>query len=129
MEIIKSVIEQHAEDASFNWMLRDTAVSGPNFKLDDLKDLDDRVEANLDGLLIAGDAGWEICKDAMAIEEPGEIFTAAVIAFESKNNNRMDEMLAAVELDEELTRALVSALGWLDFNIIAIPAGHGTAGR
>lgn len=122
MSIIPVIIEQHAEEAAFNWLLRDGAVSEPHYDLADLADLDDRVEANIDGLRIAGDEGWEICKEAMAIEEPGEIFTAGVIAFGSMESGRMDEMLAAVELDDELFRALVSAMGWLDLVTVADPA-------
>ncbi len=65
MPIIPTIIEQHAEDAAFNWLLRDRAVSEPHYDLADLAHLDDRVEANIDGLRIAGDEGWEICREAM----------------------------------------------------------------
>ena len=94
----------------------------PHYDLSDLAHLDDRIEANIDGLRIAGEEGWEICREAMALEEPGEIFTAGVLAFESKIPDRMDALLAAVEKERELQRALVSALGWIDFDRIAEPA-------
>ena len=95
MTIIPRIIEQHAEDAAFNWLIRNYAVSEPHYGLAHLTHLDDRVEANIDGLRIAGDAGWEICLGAMGIEEQGEIFTAAVLAFESLSLKCMD---AALEL-------------------------------
>ena len=83
MTVIPIIIEQHAEDAAFNWLLRDAAVSEPHYSLDDLAKLDNRVEAHIDGLRIAGDEGWEICKEALSWEEAGEVFVAAVLAFES----------------------------------------------
>ncbi len=116
------MIEQHAENTAFNWLLRDKAVSDSRYDLSDLAHLDERVEANIDGLRIAGDEGWEICREAMEIGEPGEIFTAGVLAFESKIPERMDALLAAVEKEVELQRALISALGWVDFDQVVEPA-------
>lgn len=122
VDCIHGIIEQHAENAAFHWLQRDSAVTAPHYDLADLAQLDDRVEANLDGLRIAGVNGWEICRAAMAIAEAGEIFTAGVIAFESLDPERMDTLLAAVELDPDLQRALISALGWIDFARIDDPA-------
>lgn len=122
MPIIPNILEQHSEEAAFNWLLRDIAVSEPHYNLADLAYLDDRVEANIDGLRIAGDAGWDICQEAMGIGEPGEIFTTGVLAFESQIPKRMDAMLDAVEEDVELQRALCSALGWIEFHQMAAPA-------
>ena len=121
MAIITGIIDQHAEEAAFNWLMRSNAVSEPHYDLADLAALDDRVEANLDGLRIAGDEGWKICKAAMDVEEPGEIFAAGVLAFEPLIAERMDSLLAAVETDDHLKRALISALGWIAFDIIAHP--------
>jgi len=109
------VLSQHAEEASFLWILRSAAVAAPHYDVADLAKLDQRVEANLDGLRISGDAGWEICKEALSTEEPGEAFAAAVLAFESGNKDRVDIVLKAGTASPELARALVSALGWLPF--------------
>jgi uncharacterized protein (TIGR02270 family) len=114
--IIEDIITQHAEDAAFLWLLRDSAVHEPHYDLKDLTELDNRVEAHLDGLRIAGDAGWEICKDALIYEEPGEIFTASVLAFTSNDQERIDTVLEAGSNDPELARAIISALGWFPWH-------------
>ncbi len=114
--IIKPIIEQHAEEAAFLWLLRDSAVQEPHYSLKDLAHLDDRVEAHIDGLRIAGSDGWEICKKALALEEPGEVFVAAVLAFESEDGVRVDEVIQTGVKSAELWRALVSATGWLSEN-------------
>jgi uncharacterized protein (TIGR02270 family) len=114
----REIVEQHAEEAAFLWIQRDNAVVAPNYSLKDLAELDERVEANIDGLRLAGEIGWKICKDALDLQEPGEVFTAGVLAFESKDKQRIDKVLDAACFDLELTRALISALGWMSFEQI-----------
>src|SRR6478609_1353768 len=92
-EVISEIIEHHAEEAAFLWLLRDNAVRAPHYALKGLAKLDDRVEAHLDGLRIAGEPGWELVKKSCEIGEPGEIFTAAVLAFESGDQGRIQEVL------------------------------------
>jgi uncharacterized protein (TIGR02270 family) len=84
MPIIRTKVEQHAEEAAFLWRLRDAAVQAPHYTLKDLAELDDRVEAHLDGLRVAGDEGWEISLEGLRYEEHGEVFAASVLAFEHK---------------------------------------------
>jgi hypothetical protein len=83
--IVETVIAQHAAEAAFLWLLREAACEQPQYRLKDLGKLDDRVEAHLDGLRIAGEEGWPVCAEALAMEEPGELFAAAEL---SKNFTR-----------------------------------------
>jgi uncharacterized protein (TIGR02270 family) len=113
--VIESIVTQHAEEAAFLWLLRDRAVHAPHFSLSDLAKLDGRVEAHIDGLRIAGDAGWEVCKDALDSGEAGEIFAAAVLAFESGTEERTLAVLEAAEARPEASSGLVWALCWLSW--------------
>ncbi len=115
LHIIPEIITQHAEEAAFLWLQRDDAVLAPHYSLDDLIGLDDRVEAHIDGLRIAGDEGWETCKETLAWEEAGEIFTAAVLAFEKGNEEWIQTIFKAGEESYDLSRGIVSALGWLPY--------------
>lgn len=117
--IIGTLVSQYADGAPFLWLLRDAAVGEPHFDLADLAELDDRLEAHLDGLRIAGDAGWEACKEELAWEEPGEIFTVAHIAFERSDDvGRIQEVLEAAKSTVECERGLVSALGWIPYDTV-----------
>jgi len=116
--IIPDIIDQHAEEAAFLWFQRDAAIHEPHYDLEDLSELDERVEAHIDGLRIAGDAGWDIARQALSWKEPGETFTAAVLAFESQQSERIDTVLELGMSQPELLRGLVSALGWMPFNNI-----------
>lgn len=113
MNIVPAVLEQHAEEAAFLWILRAGAVHAPHYTLGDLARLDLRLDAHLDGLRIAGPAGWEILKSTLALEGPGEVFAAAVIAFESGDPKRTERVLEAGTVSRELSAALASAVGWL----------------
>ena len=112
---ILNLISQHAEESSFLWLLRDMAVNEPHYSLKDLAKLDTRIDAHIDGLRIAGDEGWEICKEELAREEPGEVFTASFLAFENGNEERINEVLKVGTQNWELARGIVSSLGWLPY--------------
>jgi uncharacterized protein (TIGR02270 family) len=116
--IIKEIVFQHAEESAFLWFLRNSAVNEPHYRLSDIAKLDDRVEAHIDGLHIAGDEGWEICREALPFEDTGEVFAASVLAFESGNKVRIQTVLEAVGKNNELSRGVISALGWLPYEKI-----------
>ena len=113
--IIAEIVSQHAEEGAFLWLLRSNAVSAPHYSLKDLAKLDGRVEAHLDGLRVAGEPGWELCKAGLGNEENGEVFAASVMAFESSVELRIQAVLDAVTAKPELIDGMVSALGWLTF--------------
>ncbi len=113
--IIESIVTQHAEEAAFLWLLRQGTSYAPHYNLKDLAKHDDRIEAHVDGLRIAGEPGWEICKVALGQEEAGEVFTASVMAFESRVIARVQAVLDVVMAKPELASGMVSALGWILF--------------
>ncbi len=113
--IITDIVSQHVEEAAFLWLLRSNAIRQPHYSLKDLAKLDDRVEAHLDGLRVAGEPGWELCKAALGNEEAGEVFAASVMAFESGVEARIQTVLDVVTAKPELITGIVSALGWLPF--------------
>ncbi len=108
------VLEEHAEEAAFLWQQRNDAVSSPDYDLTDLLELDDRIDAHLEGLRVAGDAGRDICREVFTWGEKGEIFAAAVLAFESGDEKHQALVWKAIEDSPELAGGVVSALGWLD---------------
>jgi hypothetical protein len=52
-------------------------------------------------------------KEALGLEEPGEVFTAAVLALENRNPTRIEEVFAVAEAVPETVRGLTSAFGWV----------------
>lgn len=117
--IIPGLVRHYAEEASFLWIVRERALRSPDHGREDIAALDARLEAQLDALLLAGDGGWDICREELKWEEPGEVFTAALMAFQSGDAGRDGRVKAVAEAAAAkpgLARALISALGWMPWD-------------
>ena len=64
---------------------------------------------------VAGDFGWSLCEKALAWEEPGEVFTAGILALESGNPQRQNLVLEKACSHRRLQRGLISSAGWIEF--------------
>jgi uncharacterized protein (TIGR02270 family) len=111
--VIDSIISQHVDETSFLWQLRENATGQPNYNLKDLENLEERINAHLDGIRVAGDAAWAFCVSGLQHKESGEVFTATYTAIDNSKQDWLDETLAVVGTAPECARGLVSALGWL----------------
>ncbi|HME70679.1 MAG TPA: TIGR02270 family protein [Myxococcota bacterium] len=111
--MLPAIVSVHAEEAAFLWTQRAAAVSSPKYALKDLAKLDSRVEAQLEGLRVAGSYGWGVSEKALEEGGAGEIFAAGVLAFGSEGEGRIAKVLAAGSATPQHERGLISALGWL----------------
>lgn len=107
------IFEQYIVDAAFLWVLRRIALNQPHYLLSDVQELEQRIETNIDGLLTAQQDVWPLCEDALALEEPGEVFVAGVIAFLSLEIKNIQRVVDVAVQHEEALPGLVSALAWL----------------
>ena len=115
MKILSDILDQHTDGSAFLWQLRCRSVAMSHYSLADLAKLDQRVEAHIDGLRIAGEDGWQLARKEMAWKESGEVFAAAVLAFESNAPNKITEVLRVGAATPELARGVISALGWIEY--------------
>jgi len=111
--IIKAIIEQHAEESASLWLQRNAAVAEPHYFFKDLAHIDDRVDAHIDDIRVAGNEGWDISKEVLTFEEACGVFTATIFAFEKGNKDWIQTVLKAGEKSYGLSRGIVSALGWI----------------
>ncbi|WP_027168484.1 HEAT repeat domain-containing protein [Mesorhizobium sp. WSM3224] len=111
--VVPDVVRQHAEQAAFFWAQRDTLMLGDPPDLHVVAGVDRRLEANLDGLRIAGPAAWPFVVAAYKdFPEKGELFLYGWMSIEEDNDRRVAE---AIELGRQSTdeaRGLVGALAW-----------------
>jgi uncharacterized protein (TIGR02270 family) len=117
-DIEAEVVEQHAREADFLWSMRDAAARDLAYDLGSLADLDERVEANLDGLRLAGDEGWEVCKALLGDPdaEAGAVFAAAALAVDRGDLAGVAQVLDVGGGIPGVARGIVSALGWIAFD-------------
>jgi len=112
--IIPGVVEQHAEEAAFLWCLRDAATEEPHFALRHLAALEERVEAHIDGLRVAGEAGLAIAWAQLNQHcGPGELFVVATLSLESRNPTSLERALRFAESAPVSRRGFFGALGWV----------------
>ncbi|WP_246677247.1 MULTISPECIES: HEAT repeat domain-containing protein [unclassified Mesorhizobium] len=110
--IVPHVVRQHAEQAAFFWAQRDTLFMEDPPDLSVIAAVDGRLEANLDGLRIAGSAAWPfVVASYEDFPEKGELFLYTWLAIEQGNGRRLAEAVAFGRQSEE-ARGLVGALAW-----------------
>ena len=62
------ILEEHAEEAAFIWVMRQGALRSWNYDLKDLAELEERLFAHLDGLLIG------LCERFLRDDQIGQIW-------------------------------------------------------
>lgn len=76
------LVRQHAEDAAFLFSQRSAAFQGQSWDEVQLGRCDQRISANLDGLVAAGKTGLEIAAEYVeTVGGAGEVFALAMTAF------------------------------------------------
>ncbi|AUG02810.1 hypothetical protein CXQ81_20075 [Pseudomonas sp. 09C 129] len=116
---IPQTLLQHTEEASFLAILRDYAMRAPHYNLDDLSKLDNRLEAHLDGLRIAGTSGLETLLAQLGPHAIGELFASVVLAFEAGNAQVLSRLSEHLRSAVETERGYLMALGWLDWERVS----------
>ena len=116
--IIEKVIIEHAEESIFLWLQRMSAVYAPNYSVNQLADLDERLAAHIDGLRVAGGQGWKAAEETLDNEGPEDFFPAAVLALES-DDERFDGLIQRASQAPEAIPGLISALGWVSAQFLA----------
>jgi uncharacterized protein (TIGR02270 family) len=109
----QGVLEQYLDNASFLWILRSIAINQPHYNSEDLHELELRIDAQIDGLMLSADAAWNLCDKLIEQHDAGEVFVAAIIAFRSHDTLRIQRVVDSALKDYQATKALVSALSWL----------------
>lgn len=118
MNDYKDIYEQFVDEASFLWVLRSIAVEQPHYNVVTLRELEQRIDAQLDGLMTSIEDAWQICLEALKLAEPGEVFTSTVIAFRSHDITKIQKAVEVGLSNDEATKGLISALGWLPGRLV-----------
>ncbi|MEI9405327.1 HEAT repeat domain-containing protein [Mesorhizobium argentiipisi] len=118
-QIIPDIVRQHVEQAAFLWAQRDllAAQEPPDEKV--IADIDRRLEANLDGVRVAGSAVWPFVIAAYNdFPEKGELFLYGWTAIEQTDGQRILEAVEEGRTRDDDAHGLVGALAWHDAKAI-----------
>ena len=127
-----NIIAQYLENASFHWHSRSMAIHAPDWGLAELVNLDNRLDAWLDGLRVAQEEGWVY--DNSTLEDPsgGDFFIAAQLALEQAKPETFYALLDQASTNPTWQTGIHSALGWIPFKrqverlqgLLKTPASH-----
>ncbi len=140
----KSLYEEHLEEMAFLYEHRLGAISDAEYSLFNLGDLDERIEAHLDALVIGGELAIAVVQDCLSMPDQGELYTAARLFCRSDRPDLVLDCLGQLDWnDSEAVSAVLAGLkcdlpsswtatiaGWLrDFHprltaLLAEAAGH-----
>jgi uncharacterized protein (TIGR02270 family) len=110
------IISRHAVDAAILWIQRERVLASNDHDLEALCELDNRLFANIEGLELAGEPGWQACQDELEYGGAEALFAAAVVAFGCSSEEWISFILEKAADDGEMLRAIISALGWLSYD-------------
>lgn len=88
--VLIDVLEEHLEEADFLFQQRENALSDRVYDLPGLFELEERLLAHLDGLVLGGKEAWTLLAPKLVGGEVGEVFAAAFVALESGEPARIE---------------------------------------
>jgi len=113
-DIVVPVVREHVEMAAFQWAQRDTLLHEDLPDMEVVGSIDQRLEANLDGIRIAGAAAWPFIIEAFeSYPEKGELFVTAFHAIETEDAKRIEQAVCFARVAEDGARGLCGAFEWL----------------
>ena len=94
--MLVDIVEEHRDDAAYLFERRQASLGMLDMTRADLAALDERLRASLDGILVAGNAVWDLVRPGLTKGSAGESFVAASIALESGNPSSVAELGTAM---------------------------------
>ncbi len=107
-----SLLEEHLEEVQMLWELRRTALRDPDYTIEEFTEVEERLEAHVDGLLIGGDHALPLLGEGLSQTDPIEVFSASYVLLRRESGRCadlvMDSFLSAEgETLEGVTHSLV----------------------
>lgn len=99
--LLADILEQHLEEFEFLWDQRRDAVHSPRYTVRELSELEDRIEAHVQGLLVGEEQAAALLRPALTGDEPGPAFVAAYVL----------SRRSGVDVSSEVMNAFVHAKG------------------
>jgi uncharacterized protein (TIGR02270 family) len=132
---LPDIVQQHIEAVSSLWQSRDQMAGNAIARLHDLAKFDERLDANIDGLRIAGPPAWPALLEELGQLGPGAFFGAAVFAIELNDVPKFELVIARTHDADDKHKALppiprsrpwrgvASATAWAERSSVANLAG------
>jgi uncharacterized protein (TIGR02270 family) len=97
--VIPDILEEHFEELEFLWGQRQEALRSAEYTLPELRELEERIEAHMQGLLVGGEHTIPIIQEGLSEEDSLTVFAAAYallrLGIESAAQHVMEAFLQA----------------------------------
>jgi uncharacterized protein (TIGR02270 family) len=94
-QVIPEILQHYLEELGALWGLRQNALRSPDYTVDDLVELEERIEAHVDGLLCSGEHAVPLLEEALAGDEPEAAFAAAYALLRMTNGTAARRVVEA----------------------------------
>src|SRR5690349_13386293 len=112
--VIPAVLEQHAEELTTLWPVRDGLCDAADINLRVLARFDERIAAHEDGCILGGDAAARVLTAQLATASAGRVFGAALVGLALNDLAALSRCIALAEANHEAHRGMKAALGWVE---------------
>ncbi|WP_374512173.1 hypothetical protein [Niveibacterium sp.] len=94
-DFIPELAQAHAEELAYLWHRRRTAIRSPALTIRDFGDLNERIEAHLEGLLVCGQSLHSIVGERLTLDDRDEVFAGALPLLRSGNVDATRSVLSS----------------------------------
>lgn len=112
--VVLDVLEQHAEELTTLWTVRDGLCDAADIRLRDLARFDQRIAAQEDGCVLGGDESLRVLREQLATMSAGGVFGVAVVGLALDHRPTIARCMALAEASPEARRGLTSAFAWVE---------------
>jgi uncharacterized protein (TIGR02270 family) len=110
---IPTVVEQHVDVAGSLHRTRRLLAKSGAVRLEQLHDVDERIDAHIDGLTVAGEIGWTLSQQCFGEGDFDAQFPACALAIESRNPIRLSRCFALAEAVPGTFAVMLDAFEWV----------------
>lgn len=98
---LQSILEEHFEELQMLWELRQSSVRDPDYDRSDVAELDERIEAHTDGLVLSEAHSTALLEEGLASDEPSMVFAAAYVLLRLDGKGPAQQVIKALRQAEE----------------------------
>jgi uncharacterized protein (TIGR02270 family) len=104
---------EHAELAGLLFTMREALVGAVHVDLQGLVRLDERIDAQLDGLRLAAEEGYAVAREGLRAGRAGSFFVLTVLSVELRHDDHASQLAAAAEVNPTARREFSAGLDWV----------------
>lgn len=93
--VMVDILEEHLEELAFLWMQRQEAIRSHEYVSREVADLEQRMEAHVQGLLVGGDAPIPLVEETLRGDDPLDAFAAAYTLLRLRSEDANHRVLYA----------------------------------